>query len=208
MRTVIIILTIATLSSCQQKSNQAENVSTSVHCDTASIIAWYKAQKPIIKNHLTSDTEVKILYTMNPTLLQGGTVSAVNAVSQVNSYINLITPDEEEFTIRSFFVNAGILRRYLLGDKTKQIVNFKLCFAYDTLFAQGKSANPITELVIAGVDKNGNYVLTPQGGFYDQIAGCPAVCPNSGESQYDDFILTQGTVGRVMFPTVRPNVVK
>ncbi len=167
--------------------------------DTSKIVEWYLKQR----NKLYTDTSETAFHSLIPELLQGGPVSTADAVQQVDTFINLIQPEEEPYTLRSFFVNASVFREYIAADRTKQIVSFKLCIAYDTAFARGHSNNPITELVIAGVDKDGNYILNPTGGFYDQIAGCPAICQDQGESQYDNLILDPHTAGRIMVPVHR-----
>lgn len=88
--------------------------------------------------------------------------------------------------VRSFIIDADALRYYL---NNTDIRFMKVMLAHKLSYIRGGNAgqpagyspNAMT-IILAGFDKDNNYIYTPQGAVLDFAKPCPYSCPESGSA--------------------------
>ena len=110
-------------------------------------------------------------------------ISIDSANVMLTSYQASLTNSND---VRSFIVDADALRYYLNNTDIKHM---KIMLAHKLSYIRGGNAgqpagynpNALT-LIIAGYDKDNNYIYTPQGAVMDYVDPCPSKCPESGSA--------------------------
>ena len=116
----------------------------------------------------------------------------------IQSYLTAINSTVNTQEIKSIIYDADVLRTYLdqhVGTDMKRIEKIKFIFAHSLDYVNSGNAGkrPDTNshaltLVIVGVDKDGDYVYTPNGEALDFGQPCPPRCPAQGTSGSDTLV--------------------
>ena len=116
----------------------------------------------------------------------------------IQSYLTAINSTVNTQEIRSVIYDADVLRAYLdqhVGTNMKRIEKIKFIFAHslDYINSGNAGTRPDTNshaltLVIVGVDKDGDYVYTPNSKALDFGQPCPPRCPVLGTSSSDTLV--------------------
>ena len=116
----------------------------------------------------------------------------------IQSYLTAINSTVNTQEIKSVIYDADVLRAYLdqhVGTDMKRIEKIKFIFAHSLDYVNSGNAGrrPDTNshaltLVIVGVDKDGDYVYTPNGEALDFGQPCPPRCPGHGTSGSDTLV--------------------
>lgn len=116
----------------------------------------------------------------------GEFISVSLADSMIGSYLTSISSSSNDTDLRSFSIDANLLRAYLSDGSVSSV---KLVFAHSSDYMashygeySGMKAGGLT-IVIVGYDTSGNYVY--RGGMVlDHAAPCPYTCPSGSASSY------------------------
>lgn len=127
----------------------------------------------------------------------GDYIPAQEANIMISSYLNSINYQQEDTDLHALIYNADSLRSYLSDPN---VASVKFMFAHTMQYIQqgglnkyaGYQAGALT-FVIAGYDKNGNYVFhynpkTTNPMVEDHCDPCPSSCPPNGSASADTLI--------------------
>ena len=117
-----------------------------------------------------------------------GFVNKDTANVMIESYLKSIAPDTSATTapeLHSLIMDAAELRTYLNQNEDMKDVKFMFAHTLDYIHAgnAGKPAGLRSDaltIIVAGYDRQGNYIFAPGNMVANHCAPCPEYCPKAG----------------------------